>query len=384
MRKGSDESDGSDGGLERHVSFVTSIPSITSLTSPMTFLLYGATGYTGELIAREAVRRGMQPVLAGRSVEKIDRLAAELGCASAAFDLDDHTSLVRTLANVPAVLHCAGPFSATARSMMQACLASHVHYLDITGEIDVFELAHSVHEKAQRAGIVLCPGVGFDVVPTDCLAIRLKQALPDATHLALGFDSRSGFSKGTAKTAVESAGEGSRVRRDGRIVAVPLASQIRRIDFGNGERLAVGIPWGDVSTAYHSTGIPNIEVFTATSPKDLARMQQAHRLRSLLRTRLVRALLKRRIERTLQPPNQAQRDSNPTFVWGEASNAAGRKVTARVVTANGYALTVASSLGIMAHVLQTQCAAGYATAGMLVGADFISTLPGSSPIRLDT
>jgi short subunit dehydrogenase-like uncharacterized protein len=104
----------------------------------------------------------------------------------------------------------------------------------------------------------------------------------------------------------------------------------------------------------------------------------------LLRTRLVKALLKRRIERQLQPPNQAQRDSNPSFVWGEVRNAAGRKVTARVVTANGYALTVASSLGIMAHVLQTQCAAGYATAGMLVGAEFISTLPGSSPIRLDT
>lgn len=349
----------------------------------MPFLLYGANGYTGELIAREAVRRGMKPVLAGRSAAKIGRLAAELGCASAVFDLEDHTSLVRTLANVQAVLHCAGPFSTTARSMMQACLASHVHYLDITGEIEVFELAHSVHEKAQRAGIVLCPGVGFDVVPTDCLALRLKQALPDATHLALGFDSRSGFSKGTAKTAVESAGVGSRLRRDGRIIQVPLASQIRQIDFGNGERVAVGIPWGDVSTAYYSTGIPNIEVFTASSPKAIAQLRRAHMLRSLLRTRIVQALMKRSIERRLQPPNQAQRDSNPSFVWGEVHNAAGRRITARVVTANGYALTIASSLGIMAHVLETPCSAGYATPGMLVGADFVSTLPGSSPVRLD-
>lgn len=347
------------------------------------WLLYGANGYTGELIAREAVRRGMRPILAGRSKAKITRLAAELNCRSAVYDLHDHTALVASLAKVGAVLHCAGPFATTARSMMQACLASHVHYLDITGEIAVFELAHSVHEKAQRSGIVLCPGVGFDVVPTDCIALKLKQALPDATHLALGFDSRSGFSKGTAKTMVDAVSEGSRVRRDGRIIEVPLASQTRRVDFGNGERLAVGIPWGDVSTAYYSTGIGNIEVFTATSAKALARMRRANLLRPLLRRRWARTLLKYAIERRLQPPSAAQRDSNPSFVWGEVRNGAGSVVTARVVTANGYSLTVAAALAIMADVLDGRHPPGHATPGMLVGADFISTLPGSSQIRLD-
>ena len=242
----------------------------------MSWLLYGATGYTGELIAREAVRRGMRPVLAGRSKTKVEKLAAELGCPSAVFDLEDHTSMISALNQVTAVLHCAGPFSTTARPMLQGCLATHVHYLDITGEIDVFELAHSVHDKAVRAGIVLCPGVGFDVVPTDSVALKLREALPDATHLALGFDSRSGLSKGTAKTAIESAGVGSRLRRGGQIVDVPFASQVRRVDFGNGERLAVGIAWGDVSSAYYSTGIPNIEVFSATSPNGLKRMQRAN------------------------------------------------------------------------------------------------------------
>src|ERR1044072_7006448 len=150
------------------------------------WLLYGANGYTGELIAREAVARGLRPTLAGRSRHKVEQLAAELGCQSAVFSLDDHTSLVRALDGMTVALHCAGPFSATARPMMQACLATHVHYLDITGEIEVFEPAQSVHEKAQRAGSLLCPGVGFDVVPTDCVALKLHQALPDATHLALG------------------------------------------------------------------------------------------------------------------------------------------------------------------------------------------------------
>lgn len=349
----------------------------------MTWLLYGASGYTGELIAREAVRRGMRPVLAGRSKEKIQKLGDELQCPSAIFDLEDHTAMVSALNEVRAVLHCAGPFSATARSMIQACLATHVHYLDITGEIDVFELAHSVHDKAQRAGVLLCPGVGFDVVPTDCLAMKLHEALPNATHLALGFDSRSGLSKGTAKTALESAGTGSRLRRDGKIIEVPYGSQVRRIDFGNGERLAVGIAWGDVSTAFYSTGIPNIEVYSATSQNGLKRMQRANLLRPLLRRRLVQAFMKRRIERRLQPPNQSQRESNPTFVWGEARDASGKSVTGRIVTANGYALTVVSSLAIMSRILETSYSAGYVTPGMLMGADFISTLPGSSPIRID-
>lgn len=346
------------------------------------WLLYGANGYTGELIAREAVRRGMRPILAGRSKQKIDALAAELDCPSAVFDLDDHTALVSALQNAAAVLHCAGPFSATARSMMQACLACHVHYFDITGEIPIFELAHSVNDKAERADIVLCPGVGFDVVPTDCVALKLKQALPNATHLALGFDSRSGLSKGTAKTAIESAGNGSRARRDGQIVDMPLAAQTRRIDFGNGEKFAVGIPWGDVSTAYYSTGIGNIDVFTASSPKAVAQMRRANLLRPLLRRRWIKGLIKYGIQRRLQPPNQAQRDNNPSFVWGEVRNADGETVTAKVRTANGYALTVASSLAIITQFLANPRVAGYVTPSMLMGADFVSTLPGSSQIQL--
>lgn len=347
------------------------------------WLLYGANGYTGELIAREAVKRGMRPILAGRSPEKLAKLAQELQCPSAAFRVDDHTALVSAIQNCTIVLNCAGPFSATARSVMQACLATHVHYLDITGVIDVFELAHSVDDKARRAGVVLCPGVGFDVVPTDSVAVKLKQALPDATQLALGFDSRSGLSRGTAKTAVESLGEGSKVRREGRIVSTPLGVNTRRIDFGNGERLAVGIPWGDVSTAFHSTGIPNIEVFTSVSPEALKRQRRMNWFRPMLRSTVIQKLLKRRIERRLKPPDQTQRENNPTYVWGEARNAAGQVKTARLRTPNGYALTVSASLGILEHLLADPHCAGAITPTMLVGPDFVTTLPGCSDIRIE-
>jgi short subunit dehydrogenase-like uncharacterized protein len=346
------------------------------------FLLYGANGYTGELIAREAVRRGMTPVLAGRSKEKIQKLAAELGCKSAVFDLDDHTSLVRALENQRAVLHCAGPFQRTARSMMQACLATHVHYFDITGELEVFELAHSVHEKAQRAGMVLCPGVGFDVVPTDCLALKLKLAMPDATHLALGFEARPGLSQGTAKTGVEMLGRGSRVRRDGRLVELPWGSLTRTIDFGNGERLATAIPWGDVVTAFYTTGIPNIEVFKASSPKELAGMKRMNSFSPILRQGWMKALLRFMVGRRVHPPTQAERDNNPTFVWGEARNADGKVLTARMRTAHPYTLTVESSLGILSEVFAGVPDPGYTTPALLVGPDFAASLPGSTEIRL--
>lgn len=348
------------------------------------WLLYGANGYTGELIAREAVRRGMKPILAGRSKHKIEKLAAELGTRSAVFDLEDHTALVRSLENVRAVLHCAGPFVRTARSMMQACLATHVHYFDITGEISVFELAHSVHEKAQRAGMVLCPGVGFDVVPTDCIALKLKLAMRDATHLALGFDANMGLSKGTAKTGIESAGEGSCIRRDGQFVKTPLGSPTRKIDFGGGERLAVSIPWGDISTAYYTSGIPNIEVYMSSTPTALAQLRRLNSLSPLLRRRSIRALLKFAVQHRLKPPTQAERDNNATNVWGEARNAAGKTLTARMRTANPYSLTVHSSLGILSEVLAGVPDPGYTTPALLVGPDFASTLPGSTEIRLET
>jgi short subunit dehydrogenase-like uncharacterized protein len=347
------------------------------------WLLYGATGFTGELIAREAVKRGMRPVLAGRSRERVAKLAGALQCPSAVFEVDDHTSLVSALQGLNLVLNCAGPFSVTARSVMQGCLATHVHYLDITGEIDVFELAHSVDEKARRVGVVLCPGVGFDVVPTDSVAAALKAAMPDATQLALGFDSRSGMSKGTAKTAIESVGEGSRMRRNGKIVTVPLGSKTRRIDFGNGEKLAVMIPWGDVSTAYYTTGIGNIEVFTATSQNGVKRLRRAEWLRPVMRQRWIQRIIQHRIDRRVVPPDQTQRESNPSYVWGEVRNAAGQVRTARLKTPNGYALTVHSAIGIVERLLSQPNRAGFMTPSMLVGAEFVSTLPNCSAIRIE-
>jgi short subunit dehydrogenase-like uncharacterized protein len=347
------------------------------------WMIYGANGYTGELIAREAARRGLAPMLAGRSVEKIAPLAGSLGLGHRCFDLGDPAALGAGISGMALVLHCAGPFSSTARPMMEACLAAGAHYLDITGEIDVFELAHGLDERARGAGVVLCPGVGFDVVPTDCLAAALKAALPDASRLALGFDSRGGMSPGTARTSVEGLAHGGCVRRDGRLTRVPLAWRTRRIDFGDGEKLAMTIPWGDVSTAFHSTGIANVEVYLPASPKLVARLKRMNWVRPVLGLGPVQAWLKRKVDRTVRGPGAEQRARTPTFVWGEATNAAGRVATGWLKVANGYDVTVQASLGIVTRLLEQPDARGHLTPSQLMGRDFIEQLPGSGAIRIE-
>jgi short subunit dehydrogenase-like uncharacterized protein len=349
---------------------------------PKPWMLYGANGYTGELIAREAVRRDLNPVLAGRAAAKLEQLAGALGLQARIFDLENATAVESCIDGAALVLNCAGPFSATAAPMMTACLAAHVHYLDITGEIGVFEHAKTLNAAARAAGIVICPGVGFDVIPTDCVAAALKAALPDATHLALGFDSRSALSPGTAKTSVEGLAQGGKVRRDGQIVSVPLAYKTRRIDFGDGEKLAMTIPWGDVSTASATTGIPNIEVYMPASPAMVAWAKRANRLQWLLGMGMVQTFMKRRIDRTIKGPSAAKRETQPTFVWGEVTNAQGDKRTARIKTANGYSLTATGALAVVEHLLTRDLPAGTHTPATLLGPDLVMHLPGSGPMQI--
>ncbi|MBL8517729.1 MAG: saccharopine dehydrogenase NADP-binding domain-containing protein [Betaproteobacteria bacterium] len=342
------------------------------------WMIYGANGYTGELIAREAKSRGLTPVLAGRSAS-VKTLADQLGLRSRIFALESG-GLAKEIAGMKLVLHCAGPFSTTARPMMEACLGAGAHYLDITGEISVFELAACLDTEAEATGIVIIPGVGFDVVPTDCVAATLKAALPTATSLALGFDSRSGFSPGTAKTSVEGLGQGGKVRRDGAIVSVPLAWKTRHIDFGGGEKLAMTIPWGDVSTAWHSTGIPNVETYIPASPKLVARLKRLNWVRPFLGLSPVQAIMKSRIAKSVRGPSEETREKTPTFVWGEAANQRGERRIARLQTPNGYTLTVTASLGIVEHLLKKEVQPGFRTPSRLMGADYVTTLPGCGAI----
>ena len=342
------------------------------------WMIYGANGYTGRLIAQAAKQRGLRPILAGRNRSTIEALAAETGFESQVFELDDHAALIKALEDVAIVLHCAGPFSATSQPMIEACLESGCHYLDITGEISVFANAQKQSDEAMRADVVLMPGVGFDVVPTDCLAATLVKALPAATSMALAFESGGSMSPGTAKTSIEGLAGGGCVRENGKLKWVPLAWKTREIRFRHGKRLAVTIPWGDVFTAYISTGVPDIEVYMAVPPSYILRMKRLRMVKPLLSMQWVQNMMKRRVEKAVTGPDPGERENSQMQLWGEVKSADGRSVSATMTTPDGYDVTVTASLGIVEYLLKNDVEGGFYTPSLLMGEDYATRLPGVS------
>jgi short subunit dehydrogenase-like uncharacterized protein len=347
-----------------------------------TWLIYGANGYTGELIAREAVQRGLKPILAGRNRAAVEALAAELGCESRIFDLDNPAAIAIGLKECALVLHCAGPFSHTAKPMIDACLLTHTHYLDITGEIAVFEMAAAYDAVAKLANVMLLPGVGFDVVPTDCLAAQLKSQLPTATHLALAFRGLGNMSRGTTLTGLEGMSTGGTVRRDGKLIPVPTAWKTRYIDFGDGRGpvATITLPWGDVSTAYYTTGIPNIEVYVAFKPWSRRLIKLSRYFRWLLGSAPAQSYFRSQVKRMPRGATPEQRARSISTVWGEARDDSGHIVTGRLTTPDGYSLTVLTSLAIVEQALGGPQGGrhpiGFQTPAKAYGADFIFTIPG--------
>lgn len=351
-----------------------------SFTAPTSnWLIYGSNGYTGVLIAEEAKRRGLRPRLSGRNRDAIFAQAAQLGFDAAPTDLRDSAALRASLRGCRLVLHCAGPFSETSPQMLEACLAEGVHYLDITGEIDVFAACHTRSAEAAEKGICVVPGVGFDVVPTDGVAAMLKEALPDATSLVLAFEAGGGLSVGTAKTSVAGLGKGGRVRRAGALVEVPAAFKSRVFIRDGKPRSAMTIPWGDVFTAYVTTGIPDIEVYMAASRAAIASARRLNWIRPLLRFGAVTRFMQRRVAASLKPPSPERRARTNAYVWGEVSTADGRTARIEIETPNGYDLTVTASLGVVERLLDPAAPSprtGYSTPSLLMGSRYVLGLPG--------
>ena len=343
----------------------------------MSFLIYGAYGYTGALIAREAKRRGLTPTLAGRDGGKLAALARELDLPSRPFALDDRAALDAALGDAPLVLHCAGPFSKTTRPMLEGCLRTGTHYLDITGEIGVFEMLAAQDVRARQAEVLLLPGVGFDVVPTDCLAAHLKSRLPEAAYLELAIQGMSGVSRGTALTAVENMDAGGAVRRGGQITRVPGAWRTRTVDFGGGPVEVVSIPWGDVATAYHTTDIPNIVTYARLPGAAVRAMKAGNYLGWLFSSSPVQRLLKRQIRQRPPGPDAQVRARGASVVWGQASTAtSAQTVASRLRGPEAYELTVQTALAAAQKVMEGAARPGFQTPAGLFGKDFILEIDG--------
>jgi len=337
----------------------------------MTVLIYGAYGYTGELVAREAADRGLDVAVAGRNGTKTRGLGIQLGVDSRVFPAGEAAA---NLDGIEAVLNCAGPFVRTAEPLVAACLATGTDYLDITGELPVFEALAGRDREAERADVCLLPGVGFDVVPTDCLAAHLHDRFPDATRLRLGFEPPGTVSGGTLVTFFEHLGSGSMTRQDGRLVAVPLASTARTVDFGAGPRSAVRMPWGDVVTAYYTTGIGNVEVYMPVPERVQSALRLLDWLGPVVDNRPVTGALQALARRFVDGPDRDTRKSARTFVWGEASDG-DRTAVSRLVTPEPYAFTADAAVSAVARVADGDLS-GYHTPASAFDAGFVLDLDG--------
>jgi short subunit dehydrogenase-like uncharacterized protein len=279
------------------------------------------------------------------------------------------------LVGVTLVLHAAGPFFRTSKPMVQACLAAGTHYLDITGEIAVFEGCKGQHEKAVAAGIVIMPGVGFDVVPTDCLAARLSEQLRGASLLELAFAGGGGFSRGTLKTMVLGSPQGGAIRRDGQIVRVPAGWRTQVIPFRDRARLGVTIPWGDVSTAFWSTKIPNIHTYLALPRSAIRSMKLMRFVSPLLAVAPVQRLVEQQIDQRVSGPSAELRATARMHVWGRVTHADGRSVEGTAETPEGYRLTALAAVESARRVLVSAPPSGYHTPSSAFGSTFLESLP---------
>ena len=343
---------------------------------PKQWMIYGANGYTGQLLAEEAKKRLLTPILAGRNRVEIEGIAKRLGLDFRVFDCSDPDVMALQLKNIDLVLHSAGPFSATSKPMVKACIKAKAHYLDITGEIPVFERILSRSQVFKEAGIVAIPGVGFDVVPTDCLAALLKNMLPDATSLLLAIQIAGSPSPGTLKTITEGLYVGAVIRKGGKLTRVSPTFNAQELPYTNGPRFSALVPWGDLSTAYYSTGIPDIQTFFAVGRKNYRLIQATTLLRPLLILPFLQKMIKKQIEKKVAGPSIQERSESEFRIFGQVTHSSGKLARLWLDTPNGYDFTVDAALASVGRVLDGQVGPGSWTPSQAFGPDFVRNLKG--------
>jgi short subunit dehydrogenase-like uncharacterized protein len=316
-----------------------------------TILIYGATGYTGKLASLRARDSQLSFEIAGRNPEQVAKLAKQLDVPFRVFSLDDPVALHAGLAGMTAVLNCAGPFASTALPLMEACIAGGVHYLDVTAEYRVYALAESLSERATAAGVMLLPGVGWHVVPSDCLALYVAAKVAQPQSLRIAFQVADTMSRGSAATVGEMRSVGLLVRADGIIVA-KLDAAPERFDFGAGPVDSVPVSFGDLVTAWKSTGIPNISMFA----------------------NMKKNVLPAGVAAVAEGPSLEERTANPASFVVEVTGIDGTVVRARMDTVNGYTYTPMVAIEALRLLAAGQAKFGFQTPATVFGAGFAASI----------
>lgn len=317
-----------------------------------TLLIYGATGYTGRMAAERARALGLNVEIAGRNQQRLASLAAQLGVNYRVFDADQAEGF---LSGISVLLNFAGPFVQTAEPLMRACIKAGVDYLDITAEINVYRLAERLGAEAAANQVMLLPGVGWDVVPTDSLAVQVAGRVQGPTALNIALQVPGSMSRGSAMSVSEIIGAGVLARIDGELVATPDAEP-RHFDFGQGPVLCVPLSFGDLVTAWHSTGIPNIAMFVhiagdAFPQGDLSQLPDG--------------------------PTPEQREAHRARAVVEVTDAKGAIARSIIETVNGYTYTPLAAVEAARRVLDGERQPGFATPAMAFGGGFAESIAGT-------
>jgi saccharopine dehydrogenase (NAD+, L-lysine-forming) len=344
-------------------------------------LIYGATGFTGRLVAERARALGMNAMLAGRSAERLRPLAERLGLAWRIARLDQPSSLDAMLQDIEVVLHVAGPYVETARPMVEACLRSKTHYLDLAGELPVFLDLQRLDATARERGLMLMPGAGFVVAASDCLAAHLAERMPNARSLRLAFSRTDLISRGTLRAMLGLVREAVSIRRDGELTSVPVGRLQRRFDFGAGERPSTALSWADVVTAYHTTAIPTIEVYAEAEATARLLYQAGAWLAGPLQRPAARAVLRSQTRLWPDGPPESRRSAARRVIVGEVEDPWRQIVRARLHTPDGYSITPAIALEIARRVLSDDLEPGFQTPAGIYGPGLVFNLDG---VRLET
>jgi short subunit dehydrogenase-like uncharacterized protein len=336
-------------------------------------MVYGANGYSAQLIIDELIERGIKPILAGRNFEAIKNVATKYSCDYRVFDLNYDNESKNSLEDIHTLLNCAGPFKYTAKDMIDYCLSTKTNYLDITGEIPVFAYAFGCNNRAKESGIVILPGAGFDVIPTDCLAKRLSEQMPDALNLKLGFVNRKGgISRGTMLTSLEFISGKGKIRKNGKVIDSPLGEFSIKVKHRNFSMYAVSIPWGDVFTSFISTGIPNIEVYMGINKILFASRRLALLLLNLFNIPFIKRLSTNYVSKNFTGPDKIMRDSTETYIWGMVENEKGERIEQIYRVMEGYNLTAKGAAESALRIMKNELKPGTYTPSLAFGSDFLN------------
>lgn len=346
-------------------------------------LIYGATGYTGRLIAERLRTLPLHGVVAGRSPDRVRALALEFAMTGRSVAIDQPKLLDHALQDIDIVINAASPFAQTAPALIESCLRTRTHYLDITGELPVFRTAFGYDEAARRRGIMVMPGAALGVVASDCLAVQVAAMVPNAKYLRIALLRPLSFSRGTLRSALGLAQARVSIRRNGRMISVPVGRLQRRFDFGAGERDSVAVSWADVFTAYHSTGIPNIEAYFDADIASRALYQLGAGLADAARLAPVKSLIAALTGILPEGPDQDRRRRERCVIVAEAEDSWRQRRTVRLQTPDGYSFTAEAAAAIAQHILQGEFTCGFQTPAKVYGADLVLGFPGTHRQELD-